>query len=58
MRLWRGTFKNAKQAGDWHLKSVEGGNHMKNANYRRAGRIRLTKAEFRRRLLEDLKHDI
>lgn len=55
MSLWRGIFKSAKEAGVWHLKSVDGGNHMKNANYKRVGRVRLTKTEFKRRLMEDLK---
>ena len=48
-------FKSAEQAGDWHIKSVEKGLHFYNASRKRAGRPRMSKAEFRRRLLEDLK---
>jgi hypothetical protein len=51
-------FKNAAEAGDWHIKSVEKGLHFYNAHRKRAGRPRMTKAEFRKRLMEDLQHDI
>jgi hypothetical protein len=51
-------FKNAAEAGDWHIKSVEKGLHFYNAHRKRAGRPRMSKAEFRKRLMEDLKHDI
>lgn len=57
MSLWRGTFKNAREVGDWHLKSMDGRNQCRNANRKRAGRPRMSKAEFRRRLMEDLKHE-
>jgi hypothetical protein len=57
MSLWRGTFKNVREAGDWHLKSMDGRNQCRNANRKRVGRPRMSKAEFRRRLLEDLKHE-
>ena len=55
--VWHGTFKSAKEAGEWHLKSMDGRNQCKNANYKRAGRVRLSKAAFRKKLLEDLKHE-
>jgi len=51
-------FKSVEDAGRWHLKAVDGGNHMKNANRKRAGRPRMSKAEFRRRLMGDLKHEV
>jgi hypothetical protein len=52
------TFKSVEDAGRWHLKSVDGGNRMRNANRKRAGRPRMSKAEFKRRLMEDLKHEV
>jgi hypothetical protein len=55
--IWRGTFKNVREAGEWHLKSVEGRNQYKNANYKRAGKVKLSKVAFRKKLLEDLKHE-
>lgn len=51
-------FKSVEDAGRWHLKSVDGYNHMRNASRKRAGRPRMSKAEFRRRLMEDLKHEV
>jgi hypothetical protein len=54
--VWHGTFKSVRDAGNWHIKIVEGKNQTKNANYKRAGRVRLSKAAFRKKLLEDLKH--
>lgn len=57
MRL-PGMFKSVEDAGRWHLKSVDGCNRKRNANYKRAGRPRMSKAEFKRRLMEDLKHEV
>ena len=51
-------FKTVAEAGEWHIKAVEKGLHFYNANRKRAGRPRMSKAEFRRRLLEDLKHEV
>ena len=51
-------FKNAAEAGEWHIKSIEKGMHFYNACRKRAGRPRMSKEEFKRKLLEDLKHDI
>lgn len=48
-------FKNATEAGDWHIKTVEKGLHFYNANRKRAGRPRMSKAVLRKRLTEDLK---
>lgn len=48
-------FKSAEEAGKWHLKSIDGYNHMRNANRKRAGRPRMSKSEFKKRLMEDLK---
>lgn len=53
--VWHGTFKSAKEAGEWHLKLMDGRNHMKNANRKWAGRPRMSKAEFKKKLMEDLK---
>ena len=59
MRILPGlTFKSVEDAGRWHLKAVDGENYKKNANRKRAGRPRMSKAEFRRRLMEDLKHEV
>ena len=48
-------FKNVAEAGEWHIKSVEKGLHFYNASRKRAGRPRMSKAEFRKKLMEDLK---
>jgi hypothetical protein len=50
-------FKSSREAGEWHVKTVEKGLHFYNASRKRAGRPRMSKAEFRRRLLEDLRRE-
>lgn len=49
-------FRNNREAGAWHVKAIDGSNQCKNANRKRAGRPRMSRSEFREKLLEDLKH--
>lgn len=51
-------FRNVREAGDWHIKVIEGSNQCRNANRKRAGRPRMSREEFKRRLQEDLKHEV
>jgi hypothetical protein len=50
-------FKSVREAGDWHIKVIEGSNQCRNANRKRAGRPRMSKEEFKSRMMEDLKHE-
>lgn len=48
------TFKNAREEGDWHIRTADGHNQYVKARRKKTGVRKIGKAELKRRLMKDL----